>query len=244
MNPFVILFYQPILNLLIWLHNTIPGDDFGWAIIGLTVLIKIILLPLSAKSLRSQKSLQELQPKVDELRKKYKDDRERQGRELMELYRKEKISPFSSCLPLLIQLPFLLAIFQVLRDEVATGNLDLLYSFVAIPETINTVFLGILNLESPSIIIALIAGALQFWQTRMLVHKRQPAVPGAADESMTSMMNKQMMYIAPVITVIFGATLPGGLTLYWAVNTLTTLIQQITVFRKHTNGISPVVHAA
>ncbi|MBI2051113.1 MAG: membrane protein insertase YidC [Parcubacteria group bacterium] len=243
MNPFVILFYQPILNLLVWLHNIIPGDDFGWAIIGLTVLIKIILLPLSAKSLRSQKSLQELQPKVDELRKKYKDDRERQGRELMELYRKEKVSPFSSCLPLLVQLPFLLAIFQVLRDEVATGNLDLLYSFVAIPETINTVFLGIVNLESPSIIIALAAGALQFWQTRMLVHKRQPLVPGAADESMTSMMNKQMMYIAPVITVVFGATLPGGLTLYWAVNTLTTLIQQIAVFRKHAGAV-PAARAA
>ncbi|MEK7189048.1 MAG: YidC/Oxa1 family membrane protein insertase [Patescibacteria group bacterium] len=236
MNPFVILFYQPILNLLVWLHNTIPGDDFGWAIIGLTALIKIILLPLSAKSLRSQKALQDLQPKVDELRKKHKDDRERQGRELMELYRKEKVSPFSSCLPLLIQLPFLLAIFQVLRDEVSTGDLSLLYPFIAAPETINTVFLGLVNLEASSIALAIIAGGLQFWQTRMLVHKRQPQIPGAADESMTSMMNKQMMYIAPVITVVFGATLPGGLTLYWAINTLTTLIQQILVFRKHTPG--------
>ena len=64
MNPFVILFYQPILNLLVWLHNIIPGDDLGWAIIGLTVLVKLLLLPLSAKSLRSQKALQEIQPKV------------------------------------------------------------------------------------------------------------------------------------------------------------------------------------
>lgn len=244
MNPFVILFYQPILNLLIWLHNAIPGDDFGWAIIGLTVLIKIILLPLSAKSLRSQKALQELQPKVDDLRKKYKDDKERMGRELMSLYRQEKVSPFSSCLPLLVQLPFLLAIFQVLRDEVSTGNLVLLYPFVAVPESINTLFLGIVSLEAPSIPIALIAGALQFWQTRMLVHKRQPQIPGAADESMTSMMNKQMMYLAPIITVVFGATLPGGLTLYWAVNTLTTLIQQILVFRKRENGSSAAMSAA
>lgn len=244
MNPFVILFYQPILNLLILLHNVIPGDDFGWAIIGLTVLIKIILLPLSAKSLRSQKALQELQPKVDDLRKKYKDDKERMGRELMSLYRQEKVSPFSSCLPLLVQLPFLLAIFQVLRDEVSTGNLVLLYPFVAVPESINTLFLGIVSLEAPSIPIALIAGALQFWQTRMLVHKRQPQIPGAADESMTSMMNKQMMYLAPIITVVFGATLPGGLTLYWAVNTLTTLIQQILVFRTRENGSSAAMSAA
>lgn len=233
MNPFVILFYQPILNLLIWLHNVIPGDDFGWAIISLTVLVKLILYPLSARSLHSQKALQELQPKVDELRKKYKDDRQQQGRELMRLYREEKVSPFSSCLPLLLQLPFLLAIFQVLRDKVASGKLDRLYPFVAAPESINTVFLGIVNMESPSIAIALIAGILQFFQTRMLTHKRQPLLPGSADESMTSMMNKQMLYIAPILTVVFGATLPGGLTLYWAVNTLATLIQQILLFRKH-----------
>ncbi len=239
MNPFVILFYQPILNLLVWLHNIIPGDDFGWAIISLTVLIKIILYPLSARSLHSQKALQEIQPKVDELRKKYKDDRERQGRELMLLYKQEKVSPFSSCLPLLVQLPFLLAIFQVLRDEVAAGSVDALYSFVAQPDAVNMVFLGVFDLKQSSIVVAVVAGALQFLQTRMLVHKRQPTVPGSADESMTSMMNKQMLYIAPIITVVFGASLPGGLTLYWTINTLTTLIQQIILFQKPARAPQP-----
>lgn len=232
MNPFVILFYQPILNLLIWLHNIIPGDDLGWAIIALTVLIKIILLPLSAKSLRSQKALQELQPKVDELRKKFKDNKEAMGKELMQLYKQEKVSPFSSCLPLLIQVPFLFAIFQVLRDEISTGSLDRLYSFVAAPETINTMFLGVFDLEKPSIPIAIVAGILQFLQTRMLTHRKQPLVPGAKDESMASMMNKQMMYIAPIITVVFGATLPSGIIIYWTCNTLITLLQQILVLRK------------
>ncbi|MBU2575643.1 YidC/Oxa1 family membrane protein insertase [Patescibacteria group bacterium] len=232
MNPFVILFYQPIINLLVFLHNTIPGDDFGWAIIGLTIIIKLILLPLSAKSLRSQKALQDIQPKVDELRKKFKDNKEAMGKELMMLYKKEKVSPFSSCLPLLVQLPFLLAIFQVLRDGISNGSFERLYPFVSAPETVNTVFLGIINLETPSIALALTAGALQFGQTRMLTHKKQPKVPGSADEGMTSMMNKQMMYMAPVITVVFGATLPGGLTLYWTMNTLTTLLQQIFVLRK------------
>ncbi len=244
MNPFVILFYQPILNLLIWLHNAIPGDDFGWAIIALTVLIKIILLPLSARALHSQKALQDLQPKVDELRKKYKDDRQQQGRELMRLYREERVSPFSSCLPLLIQLPFLLAIYQVLSDEVASGSLDRLYPFVASPPALDTMFLGTIDLESPSIAVALVAGVLQFLQTKMLVHRRQPAVPGAADESITSMMNKQMLYIAPIITVVFGATLPSGLTLYWTVNTLATLIQQVIVLQRHATPPPPLSSAA
>ena len=231
MNPFTILFYQPILNLLVWLHNIIPGDDFGWAIIALTILIKIILLPLSAKSLRSQKALQEIQPKVEAIKAKHKDNKEMLGKEMMLLYKNEKVSPFSSCLPLLIQLPFLFAIFQVLRDGLQNGALDKLYPFIAAPESVNTIFLGIINLENPSISLALAAGALQFYQTKMLVHKKQPNVPGSKDEGMASVMNKQMMYMAPIITVIFGATMPGGLTLYWTINTLATLIQQIVVLR-------------
>src|SRR3989338_3406607 len=133
MNPFTILFYQPILNLLVWLHNIIPGDDFGWAIIALTILIKIILLPLSAKSLRSQKALQEIQPKVEAIKAKQKDNKEMLGKEMMLLYKNEKVSPFSSCLPLLIQLPFLFAIFKVLRDGLQNGALDKLYPFIAAP---------------------------------------------------------------------------------------------------------------
>jgi len=232
MNPFVILFYQPILNLLVWLHNIIPGNDIGWAIIGLTIIIKIILFPLSAKSLKSQKALQEIQPKVEALKAKFKDNKEAMGKEMMNLYRNEKVSPFSSCLPLLIQFPFLIAIYQVLRDGIQDGSLDRLYSFVSRPEFVDTNFLGILNLENPSIFLALAAGAFQFLQTRMLTHKKQPQIPGAKDEGMTSMMNKQMLYIMPIITVLIGATLPGGLALYWTMNTLITLIQQMIVFRK------------
>jgi YidC/Oxa1 family membrane protein insertase len=232
MNPFVILFYQPILNLLIWLHNIIPSNDIGWAIIGLTIVIKIILLPLSAKSLKSQKSLQELQPKVDALRKKFKDNKEAMGKELMNLYREEKVSPFSSCLPLLVQLPFLFAIFQVLNDGVQNVSLERLYSFVARPEFVDVNFLEIFNLENPSIPLAVAAGILQFFQTKMLTHKKQPQVPGASDEGIASMMNKQMLYMMPIITVFIGATLPGGLALYWTMNTLITLLQQMIVLKK------------
>ena len=243
MNPFVILFFQPILNLLIWLHNIIPGNDFGWAIIALTILIKLILWPLSAKALHSQKALQDIQPKVDALRKKFKDKKEAMGKELMSLYKQEKVSPFSSCLPLLVQLPFLFAIFQVLRDGIVTGTAERLYPFISQPEVVDTIFLGIFDLEKRSIILALTAGALQFFQTRMLTHKKQPQVPGSGDESMTSMMNKQMMYIAPIITVVFGFTLPGGLTLYWTMNTLITLIQQIIVLRKHKESDTQIMPA-
>lgn len=232
MNPFTIIFYQPILNLLVWLHNVIPGNDFGWAIIALTIIIKIILWPLSGKSLKSQKALQELQPKVDALKEKFKDNKEELGRAMMELYKKEKVSPFSSCLPLLVQLPFLIAIYQVLRDGLQNGSLNLLYSFMAKPEAVNTVFLGIVDLSKTSVVMAVIAGALQFWQTKMLMHKKQPNIPGAKDEGMASMVNKQMLYVMPIVTVVIGASLPGGLTLYWLMNTLATVAQQLFVLKK------------
>ncbi len=232
MNPFVILFYQPILNLLVIIHNAMPGNDLGWAIIGLTLIIKIVLLPLSAKSLKSQKALQDIQPQMEEIKQKYKDNKEELGRKMMELYKKEKVSPFSSCLPLLIQLPFLFAIFQVLRDGLKNGALENLYPFVGAPESVNTLFLGIIELQNPSIILAVAAGILQFVQTKMLTRKKQPNVPGSADEGMASMMNKQMMYFMPIITVIFGVSLPGGLTLYWTINTLMTIAQQLLVFKK------------
>jgi YidC/Oxa1 family membrane protein insertase len=76
------------------------------------------------------------------------------------------------------------------------------------------------------------AGILQFFQTKMLTHKKQPQVPGASDEGIASMMNKQMLYMMPIITVFIGATLPGGLALYWTMNTLITLLQQMIVLKK------------
>jgi len=232
MNPFELLFSQPILNLLVWLHNVIPGNDFGWAIIALTIIIKIVLLPLSAKSLKSQKALQDIQPKINKIKAEHKDNKELLGKEMMNLYKQEKVSPFSSCLPLLIQFPFLIAIYQVLRTGLENGSLDKLYSFVARPEIVDTMFLGFINLNARNISLAVLAGALQFLQTRMLTHNKQPEIPGARDEGMASMVNKQMMYMMPIITVLIGASLPGGLVLYWATNTLITLVQQIVVLQK------------
>jgi len=235
MNIFTTLFYQPILNLLVWLHNFIPGNDFGWSIVALTVLIKIILWPLSDKSLKSQKALQDIQPKVDALKVQYKDNKEALGKAMMDLYKNEKVSPFSSCLPLLVQAPFMFAIYQVLRDGLQNGSLDKLYSFVGKPEIVNMVFLGVIDLAKANIVLAIITGAAQFWQTKMLMHKKQPNIPGAQDEGMASMMNKQMLYVMPILTVVIGATLPGGLMLYWLMNTIVTLIQQIIVLKRHAN---------
>lgn len=230
---FHVIFYQPILNLLVFLYNIIPGHDIGLAIIVMTVIIKLALLPLSKQAIRSQKSLQNLQPKIDELKKKYANNKEEQGRAMMQLYKQEKVNPFSSCLPLLIQLPFFWAVFRVFSDGLSGKSLDLVYSFISRPEFINPVSLGLVNLSKPNVVLAVLAGAAQFWQAKMMIIKR-PEVRGngAKDEDMMAIMNKQMLYFMPILTVVIGVTFPGGLALYWLVTTLLTALQQLYLFKQ------------
>ncbi|OGL77011.1 hypothetical protein A3J43_04030 [Candidatus Uhrbacteria bacterium RIFCSPHIGHO2_12_FULL_54_23] len=227
-----ILIYQPLFNLLVWLYTVIPGQDVGVAIVLLTIIVKIIFYPLSLQSIRSQKALQTLQPKLDALKKTHSDNKEALARATMELYKTEKVNPLSSCLPLLIQLPVFIALYQVLRQGLGTTDFSALYPFVANPGALHTLSFGVLNLAAPSIALAVLAGAAQFWQSKMLVHTRQPRVEGAKDESMTAIMNKQMLYVMPAMTVFIGWRLPAGLTLYWLVTTALTALQQLWMFRK------------
>ena len=236
------LLYEPTLNLLVFLYNIVPGNDLGVAIILLTIIIKLILYPFSVKSIKSQRELQKIQPQIAELQKKYKDQKETMSKELMALYRREKINPFSSCFPLLIQLPFLIAVFQVFGSGLSTENLTGLYPFIHNPVQLNHFTLGIFDLSKGNLILAALAGLAQFWQSRMLVTKKPPMnVPGSKDESMTAAMNKQMVYFMPLITVLIGAKLPGGLALYWFFSTLLTIAQQYYMFRKDTKPQLPKV---
>jgi YidC/Oxa1 family membrane protein insertase len=234
------IFYQPLFNALVWLYNTIPGHDIGLAIVLLTIVIRLILFPLNYKSIKSQKSLQDIQPKVDALRKQYKDNQEQLAKELMILYKNENVNPFSSCLPVLIQLPFLIALYQVFIHGLKSQSMEMLYYFVKNPGTMNTVSLGFLNLLQPNIILAILAGLAQFWQSKMMVSKRPPLIKGkeiqgSADEKMTAIMNKQIVYFMPIFTVIIGVSLPSGLTLYWFLSTLLMALQQVWMFRHHAN---------
>ncbi|NQT49491.1 membrane protein insertase YidC [Candidatus Kuenenbacteria bacterium] len=226
------ILYEPIFNLLVWLYNIVPYNDIGLAIILLTIVVKLILLPLSLQAVRSQKALQELQPKMDALKKKYKDEKEKLAAETMKLYKEQKVNPLSSCLPLLIQFPFLIAVYQAFRVGLTSQKFDMLYSFVHNPEHINTMAFGFMDFAAPSIALAILAGLAQYVQTRMLMSKKQPNVKGAKDEGIMANMNKSMQYFMPFMTVLIGMSLPGGLTFYWFLTTVFTSAQQKLMFRK------------
>lgn len=236
LNLFHIIFYQPIFNLLVWLYNVIPGHDIGIAIIILTIVLKFLLFPLTLKSMKSQKALQDIQPKINELKEKYKNSKEELAKATMELYRKDKVSPFSSCLPILIQLPFLIALYQVLAAGLKSSGFDTLYPFVANPGHIDTIFLGFIDLAaSKNVILCLLAGVTQFFQGKMM-STASPARAaskdaGSKDEAMLGSMNKQMMYMMPVLTIFIGYSLPGGLVLYWLIMNALTIVQQWVFLR-------------
>ncbi|OGY45885.1 MAG: hypothetical protein A2744_00860 [Candidatus Buchananbacteria bacterium RIFCSPHIGHO2_01_FULL_44_11] len=234
------ILYEPIFNLLVFFYNVVPGNDLGVAIILLTIFIKLILYPLSKQSIKGQKALQSLQPKIEQIKQQYKTEKEKQAQALMALYKSEKINPLSSCLPLLIQLPFLFAVYRVFIEGLKSESLVVLYPFINNPGQLNPQSLGFVDLSQPNLVLAFLAGLAQYWQAKMLQTKAPPkGLPGAKDESMTAMMNKQMLYFMPILTVVIGASLPGGLTLYWFVLTLLTALQQLLMFKKDGQGGKP-----
>ena len=230
-----VVLYQPIYNFLVFLYNVIPGHDIGLAIIALTIVVKLILLPFSMQGLKSQKALTDIQPKMEELKRKYKDDKEKLAAETMRLYKEQKVNPLSSCLPLLIQFPFLIAVYQAFRMGLSSPDANLLYSFIGNPGTINPISFGFLDLAKANVFLAVLAGVAQFFQTKMLSTKKPAKVTeGSKDENMLANMNKSMLYLMPVMTVIIGVSLPGGLTLYWFVTTVLTIVQQKLLFKPKT----------
>ena len=126
--------YQPLFNILILIYTVLPIHDFGMSIIGLTIIVHLILYPISMKSLKSQRALKEIQPKIREIQKKYKNKQE-QAAKMLELYKKEKINPFSGIFPLLIQLPILIALYRVFLGSFQPEILQNLYSFFILLST-------------------------------------------------------------------------------------------------------------
>ncbi len=228
-NIFNTFLYYPLFNFLVFIYNYLPGNDFGIAIICLTIIIKFILYPVSVKAFNSQMALQKLQPKLQEIQKKYKEDKEKQTRETLELYRKEKINPFSGLFLALIQLPILIALYNVFWKGLKSEELNNLYSFIVNPININPTFINLIDLSKPDYIFAVLAGIIQFFQTKMLMPKPDKDQPKRSD--MALMMQKQMVYFFPFITVIILFNLPSALGLYWIVSGAFSIIQQYFILK-------------
>ncbi len=225
------ILYRPLLNLAVAIYNILPGHDFGIAVIVLTILVRIVLMPLSIKALLSQKKLNQLGSEVAKIKEKFKDDKARQSEETMKLYKERGVNPIGGCLPLLIQFPLIIALYQVFGAGIKPESLSSLYSFVARPEIINATFLGIVNLAQRSIPLTLLAGGLQFIQAWQQKKNTGPQTEGAGKE--IAAMTSQMLYFFPLFIIIIGWKLPAGLILYWVTSTAFSIFEQAYIKRKH-----------
>jgi len=221
---FNIILYQPLFNGLIFLYNVVPGHDMGVSIIILTALIRLILWPLTDKSIKNQEVLTKIQPRIEEIKKKFKNNKEEQTKALMKLYSENKINPLAGFLPLLIQIPIIIALWRVFLNSF-TLNLNSLYSFIPAPVRVQSVFLGLVDLSHKSVVLAILAGVLQYFQTKMIMPAQTKGKPAGASD-FSQIMSKQMLYFGPILSVIIFWSLPAALALYWIVVTLLTLLQQ------------------
>lgn len=220
------IFYTPFYNLLFWFIDIFPGEYLWLAIVALTVVIKIILLPLSAKAVRAQRELAVLQPKMDEIKEKYKDDPEEMNRKMIGLYQEHNINPLSGCGPILIQMPILIVLYRVVIDGLSGNHYNLLYPFVGKPENLNILFLG-QDLSRASVILAIGAGLFQFIQTWQIQKSAK------AKQKKSNQATNKIMYLMPLLTIVFGVTLPGALMIYWIANTIFSMGQQSYLMKIH-----------
>lgn len=217
------ILYRPLVNILVFFYQTIPYHDLGLAIILLTVFIRLLLYPFAAKSIRAQKEMAELQPHIKAVQEKYKDNKEEQAKRLMELYKEHGVNPFSGCLPLLIQLPVLIALYRVFSSVTASGFLLALYSFVPHPALINPVAFGFIDLSHRSIPLAIFAGLSQFLQGYVMP---QMAPNGKDDGSFQRAIQMQTVYFLPILITIISLRFPAALALYWIVLNVIGVLQQ------------------
>ena len=231
---FNILFYQPLYNALVFLVSILPGASLGFAVIFLTLFVKIILFPLSHKSVSTQAKIRTLDPHIKKIREETKDNKQEQAKKTMELYREHGVNPFSGCLLLIVQLPIIFALYWVFFKGIES-NPQLLYSFVVFPDNINTLFLGLIEMHGKSISLALIAGITQFYQIKLSMPPLQTEPSGTTrsfKDELAKSMSVQMRYVMPVLVAFIAYTISSAVALYWITSNVFSIGHELFVRRK------------
>jgi len=232
-NTFI---YHPLYNALIWIVAHIPGHDAGLAVILLTCLVKFILLPLSKKSVVTQLKMKQLQPELTKIQEKYKDNRAELSQRLMAFYKENKLNPFSGLFLIILQIPIIIALYRVFNNGgFQSLNAALLYSWNTIPEHINTLFLGLIDLTHRNIVLSVLVGISQFIQARLAI---PPAAPAPTDGSKPSLgsdfarsMSMQVKYVLPIFVFFISLSFSSVLSIYWITSNLFAIGQEL-YFRK------------
>lgn len=222
--------YQPLVNALAFLVSVIPGGDVGIAVILLTILVKLVLYPLSQRSIESQAQMNIMAPELNKI-KASGVSKEEQARLTFEVYKKHKTNPFSGCLLVLIQIPIIFALYFVFFKGINFDN-GLLYSFIHVPDKMNMLFLGLVDISQKSIILAVLAGISQYFQAYFMPKPASQAqASGTFSDSLSKSMNMQMKYIFPFL-IFFITYRTGVIALYFITSNIFAIGQQIYASKK------------
>ena len=231
---------KPLLNGLILIASVMPGYNLGLAIIILTVIVKLLLFVPTQHALEGQRKMQLVQPKMDALKKKYKDDPKKMQEETMKIWKEFGVNPMQSCLPMLVQFPILIGLFFTIRDgSILALSQHLLYEpYQNLSWTFGTNFLG-LSLTKPSVyIFPPLLMVMQFLQMKLsfAINKKKQEKQGKKQEKETmsqqEIQQKVMMYGLPLMIGFFAIRFPAAVSLYWGVSTVFAIFQQLYVNRK------------
>ncbi len=196
---------QQVLTVLYDFTDSVGVPNLGLAIVLMTIIVKLLMYPLTKKQIESTKAMMSIQPKMKEIQEKYKNDKQRLNMELANLYKNEGVNPLAGCLPLLIQMPIMIGIFYGIRD----------YDYAAHPEIVTSfLWLKDISLSDPTYILPVLSALTTFIQTKQ-------TMPDTGNAQ-----NKIMMYFMPLFIGYISLTFPAGLVLYWVVMNIMQIGQQ------------------
>ncbi|MES2213830.1 MAG: YidC/Oxa1 family membrane protein insertase [Patescibacteria group bacterium] len=226
------IIFNPLYNILIFLFTIFPWADAGIAVILLTILVRLILYPLSKKAVITQVRMQEINPRIKEINERYKDNAEEKAKATLALYKETGVNPFSGILVLIIQLPIIWALYRIfLQSGFPKIDFPLLYSFVHAPAVINPLFLGI-DITQKSVILALLAAATTFIQLKLATAQNPTTSQGSFGDDLAQTMQKQMKYFFPILVFFISYKISGVIALYWLTSNIFTIGQEMVVRRK------------
>ncbi len=222
--------YQPLYNALIWLVESMPMYDMGLAIILLTVLVRVILYPLSKKAIESQKKIKEIAPEVEKIKEKHKDDKKAQSEAIFALYKEREVKLSAGFILILIQLPILLALYWIFASSgLPTVDTTLLYSFIQPPAAIHMNFLGFIDLAERSLVLALFVIVTQMIYTRLAMGPRTlkvNPVKASFAEDMAASFDLQARYVLPLMFGAFAYYVAAAAPLFWITGNIAMIAQE------------------
>lgn len=228
---FHLLVYNPLYNGLVFFVGTVPLHDVGLAVIALTIIARLVLYPLSRRAIQAQLAMKNITPEIEELKKKHKDDREAQSKAIFALYKERDIHPFAGLAVVLVQFPILIGLYLVFsRGGLPVIDPALLYPFVHIPESVNMEFLGLLDMRSHSVFLAILTALTQFAYTRLSMGPRSTIDPSPVESTLSGDMAKsfdmQARYVLPAVIGVISYSVAAAAPLYWVTSNIFMILQE------------------